>query len=89
MRAMEGRVTLKGGAEGVYIAILPEQRLGMALKIVDGSDRGKDAAITALLIHLGVLAADHPAARRWLTGPQRNWRGFAAAELRTSAGFPV
>ncbi len=89
MRAMAGRVTLKGGAEGVYIAILPEQRLGVALKIVDGSDRAKDAAITALLIHLGVLQADHPAARRWLTGPQRNWRGLEAAQLRSSAGFPV
>jgi len=89
MRAMGGRVTLKGGAEGVYIAILPEQRLGVALKILDGSERGKDAAITALLIHLGVLEADHPAARRWLTGPQRNWRGLEAAQLQTAPGFPA
>jgi L-asparaginase II len=89
MRAMGGRVTLKGGAEGVYIAILPEQRLGVALKIVDGSDRAKDGAITALLIKLGVLEADHPAARRWLTGPQRNWRGLDAAQLRSAPGFAV
>ncbi len=89
MRAMQGRVALKGGAEGVYIAILPEQRLGVALKIMDGSERGKDAAITALLIWLGVLDADHPAAQRWLTGPLRNWRGFSAATLRAAPGFPV
>jgi L-asparaginase II len=89
MRAMGGRVTLKGGAEGVYVAILPERRLGVALKIADGSDRAKDAAIAGLLIWLGVLEADHPAARRALTGPQRNWRGLEAAHLRTSPGFPV
>ena len=89
MRAMGGRVTLKAGAEGVYVAILPDQRLGVALKIVDGSDRAKDAAITALLIALGVLDTDHPAARRWLTGPQRNWRGLEAARLHTAPGFPA
>jgi L-asparaginase II len=86
---MGGRVTLKGGAEGVYVAILPERRLGVALKIADGSDRAKDAAIAGLLIWLGVLDADHPAARRALTGPQSNWRGLEAAWLRTSAGFPA
>jgi len=87
MRAMGGRVTLKGGAEGVYVAILPRQRLGVALKIADGSDRGKDAAITALLIRLGVLDAAHPAAQRRLNGPQRNWRGREASVLRPAPGF--
>jgi len=89
MRAMGGRVTIKGGAEGVYVAILPEQGLGVALKIVDGSNRGKDAAIAAMLIWLGVLEADHPAALRHLRGPLRNWRGFAAAEVRAAPGFPA
>ncbi|MGL6208581.1 MAG: asparaginase, partial [Paracoccaceae bacterium] len=40
MRAMGGRVSLKGGAEGVYVAIVPERRIGIALKVIDGSDRG-------------------------------------------------
>lgn len=89
MRAMGGRVTIKGGAEGVYVAILPDQRLGVALKIADGSNRGKDAAITAMLVWLGVLDAQHPAALRHLGGPLRNWRGFDVAELRTAPGFPA
>ena len=42
MRAMGGKVTLKTGAEAVFVAILPEQKLGMAVKITDGGDaRGR------------------------------------------------
>ena len=37
MRAMGGRVAIKTGAEAVFVAILPEQRLGIALKIADGA----------------------------------------------------
>ena len=47
MRAMDGRVTLKGGAEAVHIAIIPELDLGVALKIVDGGYRASDSAIAA------------------------------------------
>ena len=36
MAAMDGKVAIKTGAEGVYVAILPEQGLGVALKIEDG-----------------------------------------------------
>jgi L-asparaginase II len=31
MRAMDGKVALKTGAEGFFIALLPEQKLGSAL----------------------------------------------------------
>ena len=47
MRAMEGRVALKTGAEAFFIAIIPEKKLGVALKVVDGGTRGAEAAITA------------------------------------------
>nr|MDA3887810.1 asparaginase [Allgaiera sp.] len=86
MRAMDGRVTIKTGAEAVFVAILPEQRLGVALKIVDGGTRAAEAAITALLIRLGVLDAAHPAALKRL-GPEHNWRGFETGELRRAPGF--
>jgi L-asparaginase II len=88
MRAMGGHVTLKGGADGVYVAILPEQGLGVALKIVDGNARAKDAAIAALMIKLGVLDASHPAAVRRLSKPLRNWRGLETGALRLANGFP-
>ncbi|AUM75255.1 asparaginase [Paracoccus jeotgali] len=89
MRAMGGHVAVKTGAEAVYIAIIPEKRLGVAVKIVDGATRASEAAITALLVHLGVLDAAHPVVGRLLTDPMRNWRGMAVGGLRLSPGFPV
>ena len=89
MRAMGGRVALKTGAEAVYVAILPAQKLGIALKIADGGTRAAEAAIAALLVRQGVLDAEHPATRKRLNAIQRNCRGFDAAVLRAAAGFPV
>lgn len=87
MRAMGGRVAIKTGAEAVFVAILPDQRLGIALKIVDGASRASEAAICGLLIRLGVLAADHPATRKRLGGVQRNWRGLETGTVRLAPGF--
>ncbi len=88
MRAMGHRVAVKGGADGVYVAMLPEKGLGIALKIVDGNSRAKVAAITALLVKLGVLDQSHPAVVRYLSGPLSNWRGLETGFLRMADGFP-
>lgn len=87
MRAAGGRVALKGGAEGVYVAILPDQGLGIALKIEDGQERAKSAAIAALLIRLGVLEAGHPLVQDILPAPQRSRRGWVTGELRLAGDF--
>ncbi|RJL06603.1 asparaginase [Paracoccus siganidrum] len=89
MRATGGRVAAKTGAEAVFVAILPERGLGVALKIRDGATRAAEAAITALLVHLGALAPDDPAVSRHLPQPIRNWRGIATGEMRTAPGFPA
>lgn len=60
MRAARGKAVVKTGAEGVFSAILPEQRLGIAVKIDDGATRASEVAITALLIGAGVLDPDDP-----------------------------
>ena len=88
MRAMGGRVTVKYGAEAVYTAILPEKRLGIAVKIVDGRERAVEVALAALLVRAGVLDPAHPTARAHLSATQWNRRGIAAAELRPATGFP-
>lgn len=88
MRAMKGKVAVKTGAEGVFVAILPEQGLGIALKALDGATRASEAAIIALLLHLGVLDRDDPVVATYLTGPIRNWRGIVTGEMRTAPGFP-
>jgi L-asparaginase II len=87
MRAMDGRAAIKTGAEAVFVAILPDRGLGIALKIVDGATRASEAAICALLARHGVLDPAHPAARRHLEAPQRNWRGIETGRLSIAPGF--
>lgn len=87
MRACGGRVAIKGGAEGVYVAIIPERQTGIALKIVDGAPRASEAVIAALLIRLGLLDTAHPAAATRVNAPQRNWRGIVTGEVRAVPGL--
>ena len=83
MRACEGRVAAKTGAEGVYVGILPDLGLGIALKIADGATRASEAVIAALLVRLGVLDPAHPVALRLTAGEQRNWRGIPTGRIVT------
>lgn len=87
MRAMGGRVAIKTGAEAVFVAIIPELKKGIALKVMDGGTRAAELAICALLVRLGVLEADHPATRKYLNTVERNWRGFETGSLRVADGF--
>jgi L-asparaginase II len=89
MRAMKGRAVVKTGAEAVFVGIIPERGLGIALKVADGGTRGAEAAITALMVHLGLLDEDDPVVGKYLTEPIRNWRGMATGEMRRAAGFPL
>lgn len=82
MRACGGRVALKTGAEAFFIAIIPEKKLGVALKIADGTTRGAEAAIAAVLVKLGVLDPAHPAAQKFMTPRIRNWDGLVTGAIR-------
>ena len=53
--ATNGRILAKIGAEGYHIAVDREQKLGMALKIADGSVRGINFLLVSLLDELGLL----------------------------------
>ena len=87
MRAMDGRVALKTGADAYFIAIIPEKKLGVALKVVDGTTRGAECAIASILVELGVLDAAHPAAQKYRNGPIVNCNGIAAARICPGAAF--
>jgi L-asparaginase II len=52
MRAVPGLVA-KDGAEGVYVAALPDGT-GIAIKVEDGADRGRQVALASILVGLGV-----------------------------------
>ena len=58
IRATQGKVLIKIGAEGFFIAAVPERKLGIALKIADGSVRGAEFFIVHLLDELGLLDND-------------------------------
>ena len=50
-----GRIIMKTGAEGFLMAYVPEQGLGIALKIADGEARARVPALIALLSAVGLL----------------------------------
>lgn len=72
-------VVVKGGAEGVYVAILPGKGLGVAVKIDDGANRAAEVAMLAVLRHLQAFTAEEEEA----LAPQ------ARPTLRNVAGQPV
>ncbi len=87
MAAMQGAVAVKTGAEAVFVAILPARGLGVALKIEDGATRGSECAIAALLVRLGAIAAEDPAALRRLNPQIASRRGFPAGAIRPDPAF--
>lgn len=57
VRASQGRVLLKGGAEGYVVGFVPEEGLGIAVKLADGTARAKMGVFAALLGRLGLVDA--------------------------------
>lgn len=82
MRASGGKAVIKTGAEGFYNVILPQQKLGIALKIADGTTRASECAIAAILVKLGVLEPDHPAVTTLMNAPILNRRGVQTGWIR-------
>lgn len=77
-------VVIKTGAEGYNIAILPEQKLGVALKITDGGTRASECAMAQILVKLGALDPNHPEALAYTNAPIRNRDGLHTGYLRAA-----
>jgi len=86
MRAANGRAAVKTGAEAVFVAMLPKQGLGIALKIADGGIRASEAAMTGLLQRYGAIDPADPVVAQYL-GPLRNRRNLVVGDTRLAAGF--
>lgn len=78
MQAYPSRLVLKVGAEGVYGAALPEQGLGVALKVEDGSSRAAMPALVHVLDQLGLDPA-----------PSSRLPRFATLEILNTRAEPV
>jgi L-asparaginase II len=79
-----GRTVVKTGAEGVFVAILPEQGLGIALKIDDGATRAAETAMAKILTLFGAADDDAPGIAKHTRPAVKNWRGDIVGERRTT-----
>ena len=88
IRVSKGSILPKTGAEGVLTAALPEQGLGIALKISDGSARARSAALLAILDHLGVLSDEQKSLLKAHMTPQiENSRGIVVGEIHPARSW--
>lgn len=94
MQALPGRVFTKTGAEGVFVACLPELGIGLALKCVDGATRAAETACAFLVRSLlerssAGLDDGEAAALRELENPiLRNRNGWAFGTVRVALDTP-
>ncbi len=82
MGVLGSRVFLKVGAEGVYIAAIPDLKLAIALKCEDGAARGAESVMTALLDLVG--ATDHVDSKNLVPYRQvtlKNWNGLRTGDI--------
>jgi L-asparaginase II len=90
MRVAAGRIFVKTGAEGVYLAGAPGAEVGIALKVEDGATRASEPALIAVLRALQLLS-DEEVGRleRFVQPGVRNTRneivGFVRASIRLGA----
>ena len=81
------RVFVKGGAEGVYCGLVPEQGLGIAIKCADGAGRAAEVMMATILMR---LIGEDPLLAKYARPAVRNWRGMVVGEIRpTAAAKPV
>jgi L-asparaginase II len=85
MRAADGRLIAKTGAEGVYCAGIPGAELGIALKVEDGAKRAAEPMLLAVLGALGLVSEESMADLAEFASPSiRNTRGEIVGAIRAS-----
>lgn len=84
IEAYDGRIYVKVGAEGVYVASLPEQGLAVALKCADGATRAAEVAVSALVAALTGRRED-PTLERFLRPAIEDRNGVTVGEIRCEA----
>ena len=89
MQRLGERVFCKIGAEGVYCAALPEQGLGVAIKIDDGNNaRAAEVVMAAVIEALVTLDDDERSFMHSLSDLRLgNWNGIEVGRLQASQGL--
>lgn len=90
MQVLGERAFVKTGAEGVYCASLPEYGLGVCLKCDDGSTRGAEMMMTAVLNQIGVITeTDRQQLDAYMTVTLQNRRGLDVGCIEAADPFPA
>jgi L-asparaginase II len=88
MRAAGTRLVAKVGAEGYYCAIVPSQKIGIALKVEDGSKRAAEPAFLAVLHRVDAIGAGEIEQLERYSRPEiRNTRDEIVGHLQTTLEF--
>ena len=89
MQRLGERVFCKVGAEGVYCAALPDQGLGVAIKVDDGNNSRACEVVMAAVIEALVRLDDdeHAFMRGFSEVALVNWNGITVGRLQASAGL--
>ena len=54
-KLLEKKVFFKNGAEGVFVAIIPDQKISVVAKILDGNARASSTAIAGMISELNII----------------------------------
>lgn len=83
IRATKGRIIGKMGAEGVYAITIPEEGLGIAIKIEDGAKRALHPAVAEALVQLKLLTVQEQTELESFRNPLiRNWQGTIVGSIQ-------
>ncbi|TNM65790.1 asparaginase [Aliirhizobium smilacinae] len=85
MELAPGKIFAKTGAEGVFVAALPEQGLAMAVKCEDGTTRAAEAMIFALIARYFEKGGEIETKLLAMANRQmKNWNGVHVGDVRVT-----
>lgn len=85
MELAPGRIFAKTGAEGVFVALLPEQGLSIAVKCEDGATRAAEAMIFALIARYFEKGGEIETKLMGMANRQmKNWNGIHVGDVRVT-----
>jgi len=85
MELAPGKIFAKTGAEGVFVAALPDQGLAMAVKCEDGTTRAAEAMIYALISRYFEKGGETQTKLMEMANRQmKNWNGIHVGDVRVT-----
>ncbi|KQZ63213.1 asparaginase [Rhizobium sp. Root149] len=85
MQIAPGKIFAKTGAEGVFVAALPDHGVAMAVKCEDGTTRAAESMIFALVArYFEAGSPEREALMALANRTMKNWNGITVGEIRAT-----